>query len=103
MSQDVQQVRKERQSTYGPWRTNMAGTSTQIAGMLAQMVENGAAKIGRNAKGGIDATIPDWFTPLVMLLVKANRIGSGVYHADNFTDLRAYLDMVEQMQRDEAR
>jgi hypothetical protein len=103
MSGDVQQVRNERQSTYGPWRTNMAGTSAQISGLLAQMIENESASVGRCSRGEIAATLPDWFAPMVMVLVKANRIGSGVYHADNFTDLRAYLDMVEQMQRDEAR
>lgn len=45
------------------------------------------------------ANLPDWWAPLSMIAVKLNRIASGRYHADNFADLRVYLDMVEQMQK----
>lgn len=84
MSSDL---RNERESVYGPWDQNMAGTSEQLRGILRQW---------ESCNPGKD--VPLWFAPLAMVAVKLNRIASGRYHADNFADLRVYLDMVEQMQ-----
>ena len=87
----VEEVRQERSSVYGPWRNNMRGTSMQMGGLIEQFAANTK-----------DNRLPQWWAPLMMCAVKLNRIASGNYHEDNFTDLIAYLQMVREMQREEA-
>jgi hypothetical protein len=90
MTEQDAQVHAARQSIYGPWETNMAGTSAQLDGLRIQWEGANPGK-----------PLPAWWAPLSMVLVKANRIASGVYHADNFVDLRVYLNMVETTQKAE--
>ena len=87
-----QQIREEREGVYGAWRPNMRATTLHIEAMRQQWEANDG-----------NADLPPYFAPLVMVAVKLNRIASGHYHADNFADLRNYLDMVEQMQREGGR
>lgn len=92
MTTDLAALSKSRQSVYGDWQPNMKGTSQQIDGLLTQYrsVRRGSGEM---------FSLPDWWTPLSMVAVKLNRIASGVYHKDNFDDLRVYLQFVEEMQR----
>ena len=90
MTDNDARVQAARESVYGPWSTNMAGTSAQLEGLRIQWEGANPGK-----------PLPAWWAPLSMVLVKINRIGSGVYHADNFTDARVYLDFVEKMQKAE--
>lgn len=85
---DLNALSSERQSVYGPWRQNMAGTSLQLDGLLSQYRANNPHD-----------PLPTWWAPLCMVAVKLNRIASGNYHADNFDDLRVYLNFVEEMQK----
>lgn len=86
---DLQKIQDSRQSQYGPWRANMAGTSKQLDG-LKQNYE--ACNPGK--------PLPPWWAPLAMVAVKLNRIASGHYKQDNFDDLRIYLNFVEEMQKE---
>jgi hypothetical protein len=88
MEARLEAIHDERQSTYGPWRENMAGTSAQIDGLRRNWEACNPGK-----------PLPEWWAPLVMVAVKMNRIASGHYKADNFDDLRVYLEFVETMQR----
>ncbi len=89
MTPAEQAIHDERQAKYGPWRDNMAGTSSQIDGLVQNY---NATNPGE--------PLPEWFAPLVMCAVKLNRISSGNFHQDNFDDLRVYLSFVERTQRD---
>jgi len=95
---NLQELQDSRESVYGPWQANMAGTSLQIDGMLQNYIA--ANDIGMAAD---DLTLPEWWTPLCMCAVKLNRIASGHYHEDSFKDLRVYLSFVERMQKQEQR
>lgn len=81
-------VHDSRQSVYGDFVSNMTGTSEQIQGLHRNWQSNNP-----------DASLPAWWTPLVQVAVKLNRIASGHYHEDNFVDGRNYLAFVEAMQR----
>lgn len=80
-------IHADRQSKYGPWRDNMEGTSEQLQGLLRNWT---ASNPGR--------PLPPWWTPLMQVATKLNRIASGHYHDDNFDDSRVYLAFVEAMQ-----
>jgi hypothetical protein len=82
-------ISEERQARYGPWQANMEGTSAQLHGLTVQYQANHP-----------NAPLPEWWAPLSQVAVKLNRIASGHYHEDNFTDLRNYLQMVESMQKE---
>lgn len=84
-------IHDSRQAVYGEAKTNMRGTSKQIEGLFINWQNNNP-----------DKPLPEWFAPLVMCAVKMNRIASGNYTEDNFTDLRVYLTFVEEMQRAES-
>lgn len=87
MNPQEQAIHADRQSTYGDWEANMRGTSEQISGLLRNYESMNPGE-----------PLPGWWAPLVMVAVKLNRIASGVYHADSFTDLRVYLSFIEWMQ-----
>jgi hypothetical protein len=91
MTEPDREIQTSRQAVYGPWRENMRGTSEQIEGLRVQWEANNPGK-----------PLPSWWFPLVMVIAKLNRAASGVYHADNFTDARVYLEFVERMQKAEA-
>ena len=91
-----EEIQKTREATYGAWRANMAGTSQQIAGLLTQMLSNGQMTVSPT---GV-VSLPSWATPAFMAIVKLNRIGSGVPHADNFADARVYMQFTEEMQKE---
>lgn len=86
---NLDSIHTERQSIYGPWQPNMIGTSEQLTG-LARQWQNCNPQ---------DKAFPGWWTPLTQCAVKLNRIASGRYHEDNFSDLRVYLKFVEEMQK----
>lgn len=95
MKAGLKRLHRCRQSVYGPWVTNMAGTSQQLAGLLTQMLACGAARID----GGGVVHLPDWAAPLFMTAVKLNRIAAGRFKADSFDDLLVYLDFVRVLQK----
>lgn len=80
-------IHADRQSKYGPWRDNMEGTSEQLQGLLRNWQASNPGK-----------PLPAWWTPLMQVATKLNRIASGHYHGDNFDDSRVYLAFVEAMQ-----
>jgi hypothetical protein len=83
-----QAIHASRQSVYGPWKSNMEGTSEQLTGLARQWTNCNPRAI----------SLPSWWAPLTMVAIKLNRIASGRYHQDNFDDLRVYLSFVEEMQ-----
>ena len=91
LTKELQELQESRQGKYGPWPRNMAGTSSQMDGLL----ENYQAAQGK------DEPLPIWWCPLMMVAVKLNRIASGNYVKDNFDDLKVYLSFVERMQKQE--
>ena len=98
MTPQEQAIHETRQSVYGPWYENMAGTSQQLSGLITQMLSNGAATYTDGK-----FTLPDWAAALFMATAyKGNRIASGNFHADNFIDCAVYADMVKQMQKMES-
>jgi hypothetical protein len=90
-----EEIQKTREATYGSPFPNMAGTSQQIAGLLTQMLANGAMKIDPSGQ----VSLANWAAPLFMVVVKLNRMGSGVPHEDNATDARVYMQFVQEMQK----
>ena len=82
------EVQHQRESVYGDWRINMGTTSDQIDAIARQYRANNPGM-----------PLPEWWAPLVQVVVKLNRMASGRYHPDNFTDARNYLAFVEEMQR----
>lgn len=85
----VQAVKNERQKVYGDPRENHAGIAQSWAGILQPWHE----EIRRGEP------VPPHVVALLMVQLKANRMRR-VYHGDNFTDLRAYLDFAEEWQRE---
>ena len=94
-----EEIQNQRESKYGPWRANMAGTTQQIAGMLTQMLNNRSMRV-IDSGGYQRVELDDWAAPMLMALVKLNRAGSGVPHADNFVDARNYMMFAEEMQKE---
>lgn len=88
---DLRELQLGRENIYGEWDVNMETTSQQMAALAHQYT---------CAQNGQD--FPIWWCPLMMVVVKLNRIASGNYHEDNFKDLRVYLSFVEEMQKQEA-
>ena len=86
---EVAQVKHERQKVYGDPRENHAGIAQSWAGILQPWHE----EIRRGEP------VPPHVVALLMVQVKANRMRR-VYHGDNYTDLRAYLDFAEEWQRE---
>jgi hypothetical protein len=97
MSPEQSTVHAQRQSVYGPFAANMAGTSQQLSGLITQMLANKQATY----EGGV-FTLPPWATPLFMVAVKLNRAASGQHHTDNGVDAGVYFDMALRMQRESA-
>ncbi len=89
---ELQAIQDDRQGVYGNFHSNMRGTSKQIAGLLENM---------EPPDGQTTPDIPGWFAPLVMVVVKLNRIASGNYKKDNFDDLKVYLSFMETMQQEQ--
>ncbi len=91
----LQKIQDSRESVYGHWRANMAGTSWVMCGLLQNL---NACQSEENE----DTEIPDWWAPLMMVAVKLNRIASGNFKQDNFDDLKVYLSFVETMQKEKS-
>jgi hypothetical protein len=89
-----EEIVQQRSTVYGDPHANMAGTSQQIAGLLTQMLANGAMRIDANGQVSLD----DWAAPLIMAAVKINRMGSGKAHEDNIVDAGNYLRFALEMQ-----
>lgn len=83
------EIKSERQKVYGEPRENHRGVANAWAGLLQPHWE--AIRRGD--------PIPEWTVALLMVALKTNRMRR-VYHADNFQDLRAYLDFAEEWQGD---
>ena len=96
-----EEIQKTREATYGSPFPNMAGTSQQIAGLLTQMLANGSMRLV-DSGGHQRVELSDWAAPLFMVVVKLNRMGSGVPHEDNATDARVYMQFVQEMQKEAA-
>ena len=86
---EVAQVKHDRQKVYGDPRENHDGIAQSWAGLLQPWHEE--IRLGR--------PLPAHVVALLMVQLKANRMRR-VYHADNYTDLRAYLDFAEAWQKD---
>ena len=89
MTPQEKSIHDARQAVYGDFRSNMRATSKQIDGLLDNWQSNNPGE-----------PLPEWFAPLSMVAVKMNRIASGNYIPDNFTDIRNYLHIVEVAQRE---
>jgi hypothetical protein len=94
--QDASEIVTERSAKYGPPHPNMAGTSQQIAGLLTQMLANGGMMILPSGQVILD----DWAAPLIMAIVKINRMGTGKAHEDNVIDAMNYLGFALEMQKE---
>jgi hypothetical protein len=86
----VEAVKHERQKVYGDPLENHRGIAQAWAGILQPWHE----EIRRGEP------VPPHVVALLMAAMKMNRMRR-VYHADNFTDLRAYLDFAQQWQERE--
>ena len=89
-----EEIVQQRSSVYGDPHANMTGTSQQIAGLLTQMLANGAMQILPSGQVILD----DWAAPLIMVAVKLNRAASGVHHEDNMVDAVNYWRFALEMQ-----
>jgi hypothetical protein len=85
----VEAVKHERQKIYGPPKENHEGIAAAWAGLLQPWhVEIAQGK-----------PLPPHVVALLMAAMKMNRMRR-VYHADNFTDIAAYLSFVQEWQQD---
>jgi hypothetical protein len=86
---EVEQVKHERQKIYGPPKENHEGIAQGWAPLLQPWWRE--IKMGR--------PVPPHVAALLMIVVKTNRCRR-VPHPDNYVDIRAYLDFVEEWQKD---
>jgi hypothetical protein len=86
---EVAAVKHERQKIYGPPRENHEG----IAAAWTALLQPWHIEI-RDGK-----PLPPHVVALCMAAMKMNRMRR-VYHADNFTDIAAYLSFVQEWQQD---
>ncbi len=84
---DREQLKAERQTIYGDPRENHRGIAQGWAGLLqphADLIRRGDP-------------LPEWVVALMMVALKLNRCRRR-YHADNYDDLRNYLDFAQEWQ-----
>lgn len=86
---DLNEIKRDRQAIYGDPRENHEGIAAAWAGLLQPWwVEI--------AEG---TPVPPHVVALLMAALKMNRMRR-VYHADNFDDIRVYLEFAEKWQKE---